>query len=67
MYMSGAERGQGSRDDITLLVRNFNYELPNAFSSTLSHCVRFSSNPIVNEIPSVGCQPSDDGKCLLFY
>lgn len=57
MYMSGAERGQVSRDDITLLVRNLNYELPNALSSPLS--VRFSSNPIVNVIPRLSGTQSD--------
>lgn len=35
----------GKRDDITLLVRNFNFPLPNALKSPTNQSVRF--NPIV--------------------
>lgn len=55
VYMSGstASNGQsrvgGKRDDITLLVRNFNFPLPNALSSPTNAVVRF--NPVVTTVP----------------
>lgn len=56
VYMSGSStpnghsRICGKRDDITLLVRNFNYPLPNAINSPTNPVVRF--NPIVTTVPS---------------
>ncbi|XP_075215377.1 TGF-beta-activated kinase 1 and MAP3K7-binding protein 1-like [Lycorma delicatula] len=59
MYMSGEERGQGSRDDMTLLLRNFNFPLPNALSSPSSPIVRFDSHPTVSELPMWAGTQSD--------
>lgn len=39
----------GKRDDITLLVRNFNFPLPHALKSPTSQSVRF--NPVVQTAP----------------
>lgn len=39
----------GKRDDITLLVRNFNFPLPHALRSPTNQSVRF--NPIVESAP----------------
>lgn len=56
MYMSGVgsenavSSSQGRRDDITLLVRNFNFPLPHALASP-TPVVRFNPNPTVNTIP----------------
>ncbi|XP_066582091.1 TGF-beta-activated kinase 1 and MAP3K7-binding protein 1-like [Prorops nasuta] len=45
--MSNSQNTQtsGKRDDITLLVRNFNFPLPHALKSPTGHTVRF--NPII--------------------
>ncbi|XP_067007511.2 TGF-beta-activated kinase 1 and MAP3K7-binding protein 1 [Anabrus simplex] len=56
VYMSGSttpngqSRVGGQRDDITLLVRNFNYPMPNALSSPTSAVVHF--NPVVTMVSS---------------
>ncbi|XP_054257236.1 TGF-beta-activated kinase 1 and MAP3K7-binding protein 1-like [Macrosteles quadrilineatus] len=51
VYMRGVpEAGATRRDDITLLVRNFNYPLPNAITSP-THNVRFNPNPTIKTIP----------------
>ena len=67
MYMSGvgSENGvsnsQGRRDDITLLVRNFNFPLPHALASP-TPVVRFNPNPTVNTIPDWTSSQSELGK-----
>lgn len=69
MYMSGVgnENGvsnsQGRRDDITLLVRNFNFPLPHALASP-TPVVRFNPNPTVNTIPEWTSSQSEAGKYL---
>lgn len=41
VYMSGTSAiPSGKRDDITLLVRNFNYAMPNALNSPVNPQVR---------------------------
>lgn len=47
----------GKRDDITLLVRNFNFPLPNALKSPTGQSVRF--NPVVQTAP-IGMLDNDD-------
>ncbi|KAL0276687.1 UNVERIFIED_CONTAM: hypothetical protein PYX00_004204 [Menopon gallinae] len=50
VYMSGASDVlRGERDDITLLVRNFNFPMPNALESPTNPQVRF--NPVVSMAP----------------
>ena len=55
VYMSGTANGNctvgGKRDDITLLVRNFNFPLPNALNSPTNAVVRF--NPIVTTVATL--------------
>lgn len=51
-----AENRQGRRDDITLLVRKFNFTLTHALASPT---VRF--NPTVNTIPAWANSQSDPG------
>lgn len=52
---------QTRRDDITLLVRNFNFPLPHALASP-THNVRFDPNPIVKTIPPFEYSESEPGK-----
>lgn len=47
----------GKRDDITLLVRNFNFPLPHALKSPTSQSVRF--NPVVQTAP-ISIQPDNE-------
>lgn len=56
--MSNSTSSSGKREDITLLVRNFNYPLPHALSSPTANCVRF--NPIVETAPLTLMQDLDD-------
>uniref|UniRef100_A0A1B6FLQ9 TGF-beta-activated kinase 1 and MAP3K7-binding protein 1 n=1 Tax=Cuerna arida TaxID=1464854 RepID=A0A1B6FLQ9_9HEMI len=49
---------QIGRDDITLLVRNFNHPLPNALASPTIN-VRFNPNPIIKTIPPCESSASD--------
>ncbi|KAJ9576773.1 hypothetical protein L9F63_025333 [Diploptera punctata] len=55
VFMSGTTNGKctvgGKRDDITLLVRNFNFPLPNALNSPTNAVVRF--NPIVKTVATL--------------
>lgn len=55
VYMSDTTNGKctvgGKRDDITLLVRNFNFPLPNALNSPTNAVVRF--NPIVTTVATL--------------
>lgn len=52
---------QTGRDDITLLVRNFNFPLPNALASPTLN-VRFDPNPIIKTIPPYENSTSEPGK-----
>lgn len=47
----------GKRDDITLLVRNFNFPLPHALKSPTNQSVRF--NPIVESVPIITMPEND--------
>ncbi|KOC70998.1 TGF-beta-activated kinase 1 and MAP3K7-binding protein 1 [Habropoda laboriosa] len=47
----------GKRDDITLLVRNFNFPLPHALKSPTNQSVRF--NPIVESAPIITMSEND--------
>lgn len=47
----------GKRDDITLLVRNFNFPLPHALKSPTNQSVRF--NPIVESTPIITMPEND--------
>nr|CAD7200052.1 unnamed protein product [Timema douglasi] len=64
VYMSGSttSNGQsiitGKRDDITLLVRNFNFPMPNALNSPTNAVVRF--NPVVTTVNTPQWEASDD-------
>nr|CAD7260591.1 unnamed protein product [Timema shepardi] len=64
VYMSGSTttNGQsiitGKRDDITLLVRNFNFPMPNALNSPTNAVVRF--NPVVTTVNTPQWEASDD-------
>lgn len=48
----------GKRDDITLLVRNFNFPLPHALKSPTNQSVRF--NPVVQTAPIKSIPDNDD-------
>lgn len=48
----------GKRDDITLLVRNFNFPLPHALKSPTNQSVRF--NPIVETAPITAMSENED-------
>ncbi|KAK6622277.1 hypothetical protein RUM44_002084 [Polyplax serrata] len=57
VFMSGASATPNcKRDDITLLVRNFNYPMPNAMNSPSNPQVRF--NPVVETAPTVQYEES---------
>lgn len=47
----------GKRDDITLLVRNFNFPLPHALKSPTNQSVRF--NPVVESAPLTTASETD--------
>ncbi|KAB0795309.1 hypothetical protein PPYR_08057 [Photinus pyralis] len=50
-YMSNSfKTGSTKREDITLIVRNFNFPMPNAITSPTNPTVTF--NPILNTIPN---------------
>jgi len=63
VYMGGSSglSVQTRRDDITFLVRNFNFPLPNALASPTLN-VRFNPNPLIRTIPadSVGTQSTTE-------
>lgn len=53
---SSSSSTNGKRDDITLLVRNFNFPLPNALKSPTAPSVRFS--PLVQCVAESNCENS---------
>lgn len=63
-YMTKASKGDlltgGKRDDITLLIRNFNYPMPRSLTSGGPH-VRFDPVPTITNYPRADPE-SDAGK-----
>jgi TAK1-binding protein 1 len=68
VYMSGStsldghSTVAGRRDDITFLVRNFNFPLPNALNSPTNAVVRF--NPIVTTVSTPSWSAGDDNSTI---